>query len=130
VRKTSRPLTPFLPRPSTNGRGHLIGVHNDTDTDGDVDANDLWYYSAYDERWRPLATFRSSDTSPKKEFVLPQAGDGGLGSSSYINSIVCRYKDANTAWTTASDGVLEQVYYYCQNWSGDVSALVTDAGVM
>src|SRR5262249_13518744 len=50
--------------------------------------------------------------------------------SSYINAIVSRYKDANTAWTSASDGTLEQVYYCCQNWRGDVSALVTDAGAM
>ncbi|MFO0981897.1 MAG: RHS repeat-associated core domain-containing protein [Planctomycetota bacterium] len=113
-----------------NGKGHLVGVHNDTEPDGDVDSNDPWYYTAYDERWRPLATFRSSDSSPKEEFVLQQAGNGGFGVSSYINSIVCRYKDANTAWTSASDGVLEQVYYYCQNWRGDVSALVTDAGAM
>lgn len=40
---------------------------------------------------------------PKEEFLLQQAGDGGFGSSSYINSIVSRYKDANTAWTSASD---------------------------
>jgi RHS repeat-associated protein len=35
-----------------------------------------------------------------------------------------RNKDANTAWTSASDGTLEERIYYCQNWRGDVSALV------
>src|SRR6185436_19486423 len=47
-----------------NGLGYRLGVHQDTDTDGDVDSSDKWYYSAYDERWRAVATFRESDTSP------------------------------------------------------------------
>jgi len=111
-----------------NGNGHRIGLHEDTDTDGDVDASDLWYYTAYDERWRPLSTFRSSDTSPKEDFVFHQAGLSGHGGSSYINSVICRLKDANTAWTAASDGTLEEIRYYCQNWRGDVSSIVTDNG--
>jgi RHS repeat-associated protein len=42
-----------------------------------------------------------------------------------------RDKDANTAWATASgDGVLEERRVYCQNWRGDVSALITDTGKM
>jgi len=113
-----------------NGRGHQISVHADTDSDGDVDSSDLWYYTAYDERWRPLSTFRSSDTSAKEDFVLHQAGLSGHGGSSYINSVICRYKDANTAWTSASDGTLEEIRYYCQNWRGDVSSIVTDVGAM
>ncbi|MBK8180810.1 MAG: hypothetical protein IPK67_18345 [Planctomycetes bacterium] len=48
-----------------NGLGYRTGVHEDTDTDGDVDGSDLWYYSAYDERRRMVATYRSSDTDPK-----------------------------------------------------------------
>ncbi|MEW6747136.1 MAG: RHS repeat-associated core domain-containing protein [Planctomycetota bacterium] len=113
-----------------NGLGHRIGVHQDTEPDGDVDANDPWYYTAYDEGWRLLATFRSSDTSPKEEFILHQAGLDGLGGSAYINAVVCRDKDANTAWTAQSDGTLEQRYYFCQNWRGDVVALVTSGGAL
>jgi RHS repeat-associated protein len=113
-----------------NGLGHRIAVHEDTDTDGDVDANDKWYYDAFDERWRHLARFRESDSSPKEDFVPHQAGLDGNGASSYIDLVVCRNKDANTAWTSASDGTLEERIYHCQNWRADVSAIVAAAGTM
>ncbi|MBK8180816.1 MAG: hypothetical protein IPK67_18375 [Planctomycetes bacterium] len=111
-----------------NGLGYRIAVHEDTDTDSDVDGSDLWYYSAYDERWRMVATYRSSDSDPKERFVHQQAGDGGFGGSSYIDLVAFREKDANTAWTSASDGTLEERLYYCQNQHADVVALITAAG--
>ena len=52
------------------------------------------------------------------------------GVSSYINGLICRYKDANTAWTSASDGTREEIRHYAQNWRGDVVGLVDDAGKM
>ena len=113
-----------------NGLGHRIAEHVDTDDDGDVDASDKWYYFAYDEDWRWLATFREDDSDPKEEFVVQHAGLDGGGGSSYINGVVLRDKDANTARTDASDGTLENRVYYCQNWRGDVSALVTATGKM
>jgi hypothetical protein len=39
-----------------------------------------------------------------------------------------REKDANTAWTAASDGTLEERVFYVQNWRSDVVALVNAAG--
>ena len=113
-----------------NGLGFLISEHADTDDDGDVDASDKWFHNAYDERWRKVATYRETDSDPKEEFINHQAGLGGNGGSSYINAVVSRDKDANTAWTSASDGVLEDKIYYCQNWRGDVSAIVSAAGWM
>jgi hypothetical protein len=113
-----------------NGLGHRIGVHEDTDTDGDVDANDKWFYDAFDEQWRPLAKYRESDTSPKIEWVPHQAGSLGNAGSSGIDLIVCRNRDANTTWASASDGTLEERIYYCQNWHADVSALVSSAGAI
>jgi len=113
-----------------NGLGYRIAVHEDTDTDADVDSNDKWYYDAFDERWRQVARFRESDTSPKEEFVPHAAGNSGFGWASYIDLVVCRDKDANTAWTSASDGTLEERVYYCQNWRADVSAIVGAAGGM
>lgn len=113
-----------------NGLGFMISVHEDTDDDADVDNDDRWYHSVYDEIWRKVATFREdksvpeSDTDPKEEFVNHQAGADGKGGSSYINAVVLRDKDANTAWTAASDGTLEERMYYCQNWRGDVIGLV------
>jgi RHS repeat-associated protein len=77
-----------------------------------------------------VARYRESDTSPKEDFVLHQAGLDGNGASSYIDLVVCRNKDANTAWTSASDGTLEERLYYCQNWRADVSAIVTSSGTM
>ena len=113
-----------------NGLGYRIGEHVDTDTDNDVDGSDLWYYDAFDENWRQVARFRSSDTSPKEQFVAHQAGLDGSGGSSYIDLVACRNKDKDTAWTIASDGVLEERVYYCQNWRAGVSALVKADGTM
>ena len=113
-----------------NGLGYRIAVHEDTDTDADVDSNDKWYFDAFDERWRQVARFRESDASPKEEFVPHVAGADGYGTSSYIDLVVCRDKDANTAWTGASDGTLEERVYYCQNWRADVSVVVGAAGSM
>lgn len=111
-----------------NGLGYLITRHQDTDTDGDVDGSDKKFHSAYDERWRPVATFRESDSDPKERFLYHAAGAGGFGTSSYIDLVVMRDRDANTAWTSASDGVLEERIYYGQNWHADVSALVKMTG--
>ncbi len=40
--------------------------------------------------------------------------------------MILRDKDANTAWSAASDGTLEERVYYCQNWRGDVSVVIED----
>ena len=111
-----------------NGLGHRISYLEDTDTDDDVDGDDKWYHIAYDAGWRQVAVFRENDSDPKEEFVNHQAGLSGRGGSSYIDLVVCRDKDANTDWTAASDGVLEERVYYCQNWATDVSAIVGSAG--
>ena len=113
-----------------NGLGFRIAEHADTDTDGDVDGNDKWYYDAFDEAWRQVARFRESDTSPKEEFLHHQAGLDGHGGSSYIDLVALRNKDANTAWTSASDGTLEERVYYCQNWRADVRTLVYATGAI
>jgi RHS repeat-associated protein len=113
-----------------NGLGHRIGIHEDTDASGLVDSSDKWFYDAFDERWRVIARYRENDSSPKEDFVPHQAGLDGRGGSSYIDLVVCRNKDANTAWTSAADGTLEERLYYCQNWRADVSAIVTAVGSM
>ncbi len=65
---------------------------------------------------------------PKEEWVNQDAGLHGRGGSCYINGVVLRNKDANTAWTSASDGTLEERIQLCQNRRGDVSALVYASG--
>jgi len=74
-----------------------------------------------------VSTYREDDSDPKEEFVNHMAGRDGLGPASYINGVICRNRDNNTAWTSASDGVLEQRAYYEQNWRGDVVALIKTA---
>jgi RHS repeat-associated protein len=102
---------------------------------GTVDSSDVWHYLVYEKDWQLVATYRESsetlDVSPKEQFTYHNAGVDGVGGSSYIDSVIMRDKDANTAWATASgDGVLEERRVYCQNWRGDVSALITDTGKM
>ena len=126
----NRANTHLLAEYRYNGLGHRIGIHEDTDASGVVDSSDKWFYDAFDERWRMIARYRESDTSPKEDIVPHQAGLDGRGRSSYLDLVICRNKDANTGWTSASDGVLEERLYYCQNWHAEVSAIVTSGGAM
>ncbi|MFO0834397.1 MAG: RHS repeat-associated core domain-containing protein [Phycisphaerales bacterium] len=111
-----------------NGLDMRTGWHYDADGDSEVDGSDPWYRFVYDEKWRIVATFRGSDTSPKELFAYHNAGMNGRGGSSYIDSVILRNKDANTAWTSSSDGTCEERIYYVQNWRADVSAVLSDAG--
>ena len=54
-------------------------------------------------------------------------GPSRQGGSSYINSVILLDKDDNAGWTSAADGTLEQRYYYCQNWRGDVVEILNDS---
>lgn len=87
----------------------------DSDADLDVDGNDKTYFFAYNENWQIVSTFRESDATAKEEFVYHAAGHTGFGGSSYIDDVVLRDRDVNTAWTTASDATRESRRYYCQN---------------
>jgi len=113
-----------------NGLNFRITFHADTEPDGDVDASDPKYHLIYDERWRLVATYRADDDNPKEVFVSHQAGLDGSGSSSYIDSVILRQRDANSGWGNAADGTMEERRNFCQNWRSDVSALLTSAGVM
>lgn len=110
-----------------NGENHRVAVKYDTDADGDVDSSDKKYHSAYDERWRVVATYRESDTAPKEEFWHHAAGFGGYDGSSYIDAIATRDKDANSGWISAADGVLERRDTYLANWRSDVVVLVSSS---
>ena len=128
-----------------NGLGHRIGWHYDVTDDGTngtpdgvVDANDPWFHFVYDDRWRIVATYRADhagggggwtiDDDPKERFVYHNAGLDGYGSSSYIDAVVLRERDADTGWPDEAEGTLEERTYYLQNWRADVVALMTDAG--
>ena len=97
-----------------NGLGHRTGWHSDvTDDsgggpDGEVDDYDPWYHFVYDDRWRVVAVYRAFhdpdpeewaiDAAAKERFVYHNAGLDGYGGSSYIDAVVLRDRDANTAW--------------------------------
>jgi YD repeat-containing protein len=110
------------------GNGFRAGERYDANDDAVIDGTDPWYWFGYDERWRIVGTFIGSDASPKERFLHHTAGAGGYGTSSYIDQVVLRERDANTAWHLSSDGTLEERLYYCQNWRHDVVALVTANG--
>ncbi len=46
----------------------------------------------------------------------------------YRDNVILRDKDANSGWTSAADSTREERNYYCQNWRGDVVALLTSDG--
>jgi RHS repeat-associated protein len=120
-----------------NGLGYRIGWHYDT-TDGSgggpngtVDSNDPWYYFVYDLQWRPIATYRGSDSHPKERFVFHNAGANGLGGSSYVDLVVLRDRDMSVGWSATEDytgTALGTRIYYCQNWRADVSVIVGTDG--
>ena len=120
----NRSTTDLVQELRYNGLGFLIAEHYDADEDGDVDGSDPWYHHVWDERWRLVATFRAGDSDPKEQYVLHNAGFDGRGGSSYINDVVLRDRDANTAWTAAADGTLEERLFYLTNWRHDVVALL------
>ncbi|MBL8800491.1 MAG: hypothetical protein JNN27_00725 [Planctomycetes bacterium] len=86
------------------------------------------FHTAFDERWRQVATFRGSDANPKEQFVYHCAGNGGWGGSSYIDSVLLRDRDMTNGWTGAADGTLEERIYLLQNWRADVVAIVEPDG--
>jgi len=112
------------------GNGFRAGERYDANEDLVVDGSDPWYWFGYDERWRIVATFAGSDATPKERFLHHNAGGNGYGNSSYVDELVLRERDANTAWHSSSDGTLDERLYYCQNWRHDVTALVTSGGAM
>lgn len=90
--------------------------------------SDVKFHTAFDERWRQVATFRGSDANPKEQFVYHCAGNGGWGGSSYIDSVLLRDRDMTNGWTGAADGTLEERVYLLQNWRADVVAIVEPDG--
>ncbi len=75
-----------------------------------------------------VATFRYTDANAKEQWVYHAAGARGLGGSSYIDSVACRDRDANSGWASAADSTMEERVYYLQNWRADVVAISDTAG--
>jgi len=109
-----------------NGLGYRILWQWDVDADTVLE-NDERTYLTYDERWRVVAAFRNSDSTPKERWVHHAAGGRGYGSSSYIDSVALRDRDAN-AGTGAADGTLEERRYLGQNHRADVSFVAGSDG--
>lgn len=132
LRKTSNQA--LVAEYTYNGLGHRIGWHYDVDGDGTVEntADDPWFYFAYDESWRLVATFRDTDADPKEVFVHHKAGLDGFGRGNGLDAVILRDKDANNSggWASASDGVREERVYYVQTpgTRGDVVAIITSTG--
>jgi RHS repeat-associated protein len=110
-----------------NGLGYRIQWQYDENINFTLSSSERFYF-LYDDRWRIVATFRDSDASAKESFVYHAAGVAGRGGSSYIDSVILRDKDANTGWTSAADGTLEDRVFYAQNWRADVVAITKSDG--
>jgi RHS repeat-associated protein len=109
-----------------NGLGFQIGRHWDLTRSGGGSAG---RDRGLDTRWRVVATFRSTDSDPKERFVHHNAGLGGQGGSSYIDAVVLRERDANTAWYNAADSTAEERRLMCEAAPRpDVVAVLTDTG--
>ncbi|MFZ2873610.1 MAG: RHS repeat-associated core domain-containing protein [Phycisphaerales bacterium] len=115
-----------------NGLNMRLMWQDDADADSTLESGER-FYVMHDERWRPVATFRDTDATPKEAFVWHAAGQGGFGGSSYIDSVILRDRDNYTGgtpngMTSASDGTLEERRYSCQNWRADVVAVTKADG--
>jgi RHS repeat-associated protein len=130
-----------------NGLNMRLMWQDDADADSSLESSER-FYVMHDERWRPVATFRDTDSTPKEAFVWHAAGSGGaalggtalqsggsagFGGASYIDSLILRDRDDYTGgtpnpMTSASDGTLEERRYFCQNWRADVVAVTKSDG--
>ncbi|MFN0012210.1 MAG: RHS repeat-associated core domain-containing protein [Phycisphaerales bacterium] len=121
-----------------DGLGQRVAWHGDFDADGTVEStsDDPWYVFVYDDQWRGVATYRTPtwggtlDANPKETFLYHAAGVEGRGSSSYIDSVILRERDANGngGWRGQSDGTLEERRFYGQNWRADVVLFMKATG--
>jgi len=122
-----------------NGLGYLIGIHEDTDTDGDVDSSDAWRLFVYDHRWRVVAEFQhvegeDAETTPRLFYVHHAAGLDGQGTGSYIDEVACRERrvsygsSGEPTGENGSGSSFNERLYYCQSWRADVVALVKSSG--
>jgi RHS repeat-associated protein len=119
IRYASAPVVEYR----YNAMGFLI-AESSYAASGDPPVAGPWTYFCYDERWRVHATFEEDDEMPRRHYVYHNAGRGGYGGSSYIDSLILR--DRRTGDAT----VLNERRYYCQNWRADVSAILTHDGKM
>jgi YD repeat-containing protein len=112
-----------------NGLNMRIGWHYDADADVDVDAQRPVVQLRHGRSVADRGDLPRQRHQPQGALRVPQRGGQRQGGS-YIDSVILRNKDANTSWTSSADGVLEERIYYVQNWRADVSAVLTDAGVV
>ena len=139
------PTNGLVARYRYNGLNQRIAWQDDADGDGTVEttgSDDPWYYILNDHKWRPVAIIIAvdgggkdagewgapADDDAKELFVYHAAGLNGGGGSSYIDSVLLRDRDANGGYRSASDGVLEERRFYCQNWRHDVVMLLDSSG--
>ena len=116
-----------------NALGYRIAEHTDVDGDGILEStdDDPWVRFIYDAEWRVVATFevkQVADTETLTEWhVHHNAGLDGMGSGSLQDDMVLRRRDSDSnGQLTAAD----ETHFYCQNFRGDVVAIVDQRGVM
>jgi len=126
--------SPLVAEYRYNGLGYLIAEHKDVtdsgggDPDGTVNSDDPWYFRYYDEEWKAVMTYRSTDSNPKERFVFHSAGADGFGTASYGDDQIVRDIDLSNGWAGAADGTMEIRRCLFQNRRHDMVAILDDGG--
>lgn len=120
-----------------NGLGYRIAERLDSNGDGFLDKqvvdggngdDTVWRRLIYDAQWRVVEVYEVETAAGllaeqlAERHVHHGAGLSGVGTGSYIDSVVLRDRD------TDENGSLEERHYYCQNWRADVVAVIDDVG--
>jgi len=127
--------TPTIAEYRYDGLGQRNGWRYDINASGTVDSSDPWVWFVHDDRWRQVASFLGSDSTPKERFVHHNAGLDGLGASSYIDSVILTDRNqkngtTDTPWADAADTTCETRTYLLQNWRADTSVVMNSVGAV
>lgn len=99
-------------------------------TDGGNGDDTIWRRLIYDAQWRVVEVYEIETATGSEIERLTErhvhhgAGLNGVGTGSYIDSVVLRDRDTDGN----SENGFEERHYYCQNWRQDVVAVINAAG--
>lgn len=108
-----------------DGLGQRIGELIDENQDGKL-SDDSWRRIVYDDASRRIETYvepaGGGSRLLEERFVYHAAGLRGLRSSTVPDAVAVRQRDLD------GNGELDQLHYYCQNYRGDMLAVLDSDG--
>ena len=108
-----------------NGQHQRITRQHDADGDTTIESHEV-YHEVYDDAWQVVATYRSTDSAPKSQYVYHPHPMGDTADATDL--LIIRDRDANAGWTAQSDGTLEERRYYTHDALGSTACILTSAG--